>query len=652
MKLRQRITFTLLEDLHSGTGVGNAAVDALVARDREGRPCLFWSHLKGVLRDNAALLKAHDVITHSAEDLFGRPNAETGGAITLTSAWATSHIDTLAHTGVARRIGSRAALDDSLRVIEFVPAGSQFTAWVEMPQNKLDDFKRADDFKRIVAATDCLGADRRRGDGLVHIALNPIAIGAQTHEVKAGQNLRLLLRALDPISMPNTADPSSSRILGESFIRGQTLSGAIAAACFDTHNAVSKAIFDRKLQVGDALPLPIADETELGDLGHIQVLPAPRHFKLEKAPSSDDPLPWWSNGLSMPLRAGKTWRHEDALIWRQPGSDWLWYQPRTRQRLRIQVPGVGNELEIGEPELFAQHEIVERTLFIADLGIPNDPDIAANLQEWISTGSWLRVGRGGRPVEIVASLAMDMPASCCDDADASSSKRYFLLASDLILRDDETLETLPWLQPNQSGKLAAALGAALVDLPQTLRGRDIHGFNGVSRLPRQPEYALARGGVFAAVGAVPPFAGERIHEGFGRILPLPAALEQQDDSLDAEPRYIPAFHAEPATADAADDEAQACTAHGIFLNLKADLAKVSRSSRSALRAAVVRQSDHQTVLGIIRDYAAPGTRRARLDVLGEALKLHAEKNSGAQLADLAVWILDWSLAHDRDGDAQ
>lgn len=45
-----KLTFTLLSDLHAGSGLGGADVDAVLERDVRGLPTVRWTHMRGLLQ--------------------------------------------------------------------------------------------------------------------------------------------------------------------------------------------------------------------------------------------------------------------------------------------------------------------------------------------------------------------------------------------------------------------------------------------------------------------------------------------------------------------------------------------------------------------------------------------------------------------------
>lgn len=96
---RIRIELKLLEDLHTGSGTGSGDIDALLARDRDGRPVLRASHVKGVWRGattDQAIKKT----------LFGA-RGEAGGQLSLTSLYAVQVPEELRWSSTSFQVGSR-----------------------------------------------------------------------------------------------------------------------------------------------------------------------------------------------------------------------------------------------------------------------------------------------------------------------------------------------------------------------------------------------------------------------------------------------------------------------------------------------------------------------------------------------------------------
>src|SRR5579871_4011842 len=55
--VRCRLRAELREDAHLGSGLAGLGPDALLARDRDGRPVIWAAHIEGLLRDAARRLR-------------------------------------------------------------------------------------------------------------------------------------------------------------------------------------------------------------------------------------------------------------------------------------------------------------------------------------------------------------------------------------------------------------------------------------------------------------------------------------------------------------------------------------------------------------------------------------------------------------------
>ncbi len=197
-RVRLKLIAELAEDAHLGSGAGGAGIDALVARDREGRAVIWASHIEGVMRDAARRLRGR----HAAEDIFGQAGGRRQRFI-LTSLYTTEAAASRVWRSAARAsFDNRAPKDETLRAIEFVPKGTRFEGLVEL---------MADDvpvLRRLIAEVDAIGHGRATGAGRVklsvaHVQVTPRPIGATT------SRLLLLLRNADPVSITATATPTN-----------------------------------------------------------------------------------------------------------------------------------------------------------------------------------------------------------------------------------------------------------------------------------------------------------------------------------------------------------------------------------------------------------------------------------------------------------
>jgi len=532
----------LLEDLHIGTGTGWGDIDALQVRDREGKPVLPASHIKGLWRDAAHEWRRFDpaaVTEHDIATLFGRPGSGQG-KLQLTSAYL------CAQTPVMPIIWGSTEIDDtgkaaekSLRFIEYIPAGSRFEMEVALPAH----YEAL--LTGILARCHRLGGGRNRGHGRVRWQLraSPPPEPWQCPEPPAlPGRLRLLLRNPDPVCLARTGHPGNL-IASEVFLRGRSLRGAWVAACLALEqDEVAHHLLTDTLSWGDALPLPA--DLQLADaqqaLSALEVLPIPLSIGTPKASAPPGELPAWvyrregdlfgARGEIDQMQPGqhpgqklKRPASGEFLFRLKPDTPWRRYRPQLLERLHTRVPDEENR---HEQALFSTEELAERTLFLADL-IVTTPVQAQALGAALRalTGYWLRIGRGGRPLVIEAAAWLPLPTH----GNATGPDFTLLLESDLIVRDP---------LGNFRDRLDAQTLAELAGLPAEAspmltteavfsEGCERFGFNALTGLPRLAQRAILAGSVIRVGGAAAPrlrealaqrlALGESPEEGFGRF---------------------------------------------------------------------------------------------------------------------------------------
>ncbi|WP_240098348.1 RAMP superfamily CRISPR-associated protein [Thermomonas flagellata] len=562
---RLTLSIELLEDLHVGTGTGWADIDALQVRDRRGWPVLPASHIKGLLRDAASEWSRLEPSALSREDidrLFGRPG-DMQGRLQLTSAYLRD--DALSPPLVWGSI----AIDDkgkaeeqSLRYVEYIPAGSRFVMQAALPA---DDEQHEDLLKAVIARCRRLGSGRNRGYGLVRWHLEETAgydpVLVRGTPVFLGR-LRLLLRNLEPVCLAQTGHPGNL-IASESFIRGRSLRGAFVAACLALgQTEAAQALLADSLSWGDALPLPDADLAD-ADLASIEVLPIPLSMGTPKAAAPSADTPWWAYRREgdwlgaqgeidqIALKAGERPAEKlkrpasgEFLYRPRPGSPWQRYRPQMIERLHTAVPSDENQRQ---QALFSTEQLAEHTLFVADLFLTAFEQ-AALLEQALRdlSGHWLRIGRGGRP--LVIEEAAWLPPTEHGNADGADFS--LLLESDLIVRD---------ALGNYRDRLDAATLAELagvaadgIDIkvdPVFSEGCDLFGFNASTGLPRLAQRAIKAGSAARVSGpdalrlrdalAERRVLGECPEEGFGRFrldrLPQPQRMKAPAHSVVTSP---------------------------------------------------------------------------------------------------------------------
>ena len=537
-----------LEDLHTGTGTGNGDIDAVVQRDRQGRPVIRSSHLKGLLREAGEDLIGFGQLTSEALDcLLGKPG-QGRCALRLTSLRVREGGKTLTWGSTKRVEKGRAPEEDTLRYVEYVAAATVFSG-----ELRLSDAQYQPLLERLLNRVDRIGGDRNRGSGLVR--LNWATRSAPTGEpVKtvAGPCLRLVLRNLEPLSLPTTGHPGNL-IQGNSFIRGPTLRGALMAWAIRQRRLDDLGLF-QKVSIGDALPLPEGYDAVGG------LMPIPLSILTEKPRAASADIPWWATGSAgaqefdslgetkdpdeKPKRPGV---HE--YLCRQGGKGpWLRYTPTMQVRLRNATPKKGKQ---ADAELFSLEEIAEDTRFQAELRFHDDAAAAefiVCLTPLLCRGDWLAIGRGGQPAIIESIAAVDAQSATHAISTNDWGDDWCLtLVSDLIVRGEylgflDGLD-LDWLckwtgVPKQGGW---SIKKAVVET------ETIHGFNAASGLRSAPVLAIRRGSCWRITGAgstalaaalvQKPAIGERICEGFGRFVidAQPIRLIARPDRLKAEP---------------------------------------------------------------------------------------------------------------------
>lgn len=513
--VRLELSAELTQDAHLGSGAGGGGIDALIARDRDDRPVIWASHIEGLLRDAARRSRGGPAL---ADDVFGRRGGQRQRVV-FTSLYATEHRSSRVWRSTARAsFDNRAPRDETLRAIEHVPKGTCFRGQVEVPASDVQTIRT------LLHEVEAVGHGRSTGAGRVRFSLEesspaPRTIGSPT------EWLTLLLRSRDPLSVTATATPGNL-IPCLPFVPGRTLLGALAGWLIEEGDRdTASLLLAGEASVSDALPIP----AEPARLSKAEVLPAPLSLQSEKPAGVGGSVPWWALAPrparrldAAAERSGpRLKRPEPDLFLFRPDATapWTAHRPFLRVRLRNGRPDGPQQ---PDPSLFAVEQLGERTLFLCDLRAPSGKmsRLAAALAPVLEGRRWLRVGRGGAPVE-VARLEWSQSHPHAD----VRSRAYMILTSDLLVRDDllrwrtalasEDFRNLPGWPDNVSATPVVQDTAA------------IHGFNGTSRLWRLPAAAVRRGSVIQVEGdgladlaraaAEGRWLGERTHEGFGRF---------------------------------------------------------------------------------------------------------------------------------------
>ena len=409
---RLLLEVTLLDDLHTGTGGSAGQIDAVQAVDKEGQPILRGTHIRGVLRamaDELAILQENRY-KNLATKLFGSDKHGVRGQLMVQSLYrvkkkkpenwskvwsSTSRENDAEHL-------SRSAKGDTLRVVEFVAAGTVFSGEIFLQDATLED-----DLRACIKRLRFLGGRRSRGDGLVQCQLTPIInTKSKLPLVSTATTLRLLLQNSDPICLAITGNPGNI-IPSEGYIRGQRLQGALFAWALH-HAEIDVPLFE-KVSVGNAFPLPDETEQQLADFKMFNVLPTPQFIgeKKTKVKADDSGLPYWAKAStkmtkSLSSEAQNRFYSVDRQLKRPKGyqflakldkeSTWLQYQPTMQIHMRN---------KLATHDLFSEQEIVEKTYFLADIEfhtVQAATQFAKLFKPIIEGEQPLSIGRGGRAI--------------------------------------------------------------------------------------------------------------------------------------------------------------------------------------------------------------------------------------------------------------
>jgi hypothetical protein len=343
--------------------------------------------------------------------------------------------------------------------------------------------------------------------------------------------LRLRLRNLEPLNLPHTAY-AGNLIPGLTYLPGGALRGALLTWLDARDQALADGLAGT-MGVGNGYVVP-------GDMkdarwAQVEVMPLPLSVQEPKggqeAAGSDD-VPWWARPKGTDRRLGKDRPERDLIalprreeeggpdfkrikteeyLLRRPGAaHWERFRPQRGVLLRNQVPtarrdGDNPRVTPRIEGLFSEEMVREDQNIVAELFFGDKKDAeefvrqaTALLGGPVENRSWLRVGRGGRPV-VVEDAAWVGPPSAAKGPPAD--RMTLTLTSDLIART-------PWLTFRTDLDLPAleALLREVGEVPPPKEGIkpeaascevvEVYAFNRATGLPRSPALAIKRGSVF------------------------------------------------------------------------------------------------------------------------------------------------------------
>lgn len=626
---RYRLDVELLEDLHSGTGTTSGELDAVQCRGRDGRPVVRDSHLTGLLREAAFELAELGVVTTAdVYRMFGRE----GGArrrLACGSLRCTTDVSTRIWYSASRRPHDRGPETNLLRSREHVPAGTRFVAEMELRGSTHADLL-ANSVRRLTH----LGARRRRDVGPIVADLQEIQ-PTPTTQIRGTPNaerprLRIVLRLLEPACFGTAAVPENF-IPTECYIRGQAVGGAFANWALD-HDVAAADLLAGSAGVTFRPGLPLPQTRPTGKLADLEVMPIPLDVRSSKPPPQRRAdCPHWAEAAygyvggepsgSTPddvgARSAKPKRPgaREFLFRAGPKADWLRFTPPVGRHMRNNA-GEARRKRLPSSALYAREEIMEETDFLIEFDFTSDVEATAFVDRFrdVLIGlSWLKVGRGGTPAQVVDAEFM---TTSPPDLDPGATEFRLTLLSDLIARGSH-LGFLDTIDGPRLSMLAGcgSGGGGEIDVDQHVDRVVVHGFNAASGLPRSSVPCIRRGSVVICRGsnesglrnlhdrlAPLPHLGERGAEGFGAF------------RLDAQPPKIAAAQNPAVAPDPLSSE------------LEATLEEARRLAEQLLRAANDRPSRSQwhNQLDALRTVGS----HAELVAWMDALERHARMQAG------------------------
>lgn len=567
------LAVTLLSDLHAGSGLGGAGVDALVARDRSGLPCIRWTHFKGLLRE--ACLERFDALGKPEEGriaagrLFGSESRSRDGRglVVGTSLRAKPGITAgrAVWSSTAREEDERSPREDSLRRIEYIGAGAAFAGQLRLPDSEADVAL----VRKLLLRISRIGRGKSRGDGLVHVSLEERVLQAPGVRGSGGTTgdrprfFRIVLQAVEPVCIGSAADVRNL-VPSHSHLPASAVSGSLARWALDSaRDSFAAAVIDAAVTVSPAYPVPpgwidvLASEPQAA--GSFDAVPAPLSLHAPKGSAQDDAVPWWARDAAPdPLldqvgvevrtlgtvagapRLKRLPAHVYACT-RDGGERWFAYSCPLQHVMRNSA---GTSRRRGQiPDLFTVEEIAEGTGFVATVSA--EPAFAAALggllEDFVAGDHWLRIGRGGAPVRIAGwaelpSSKQSNPVPAASSAGHPRCMRIFI-ESDLVLRSADFRFHARLDTPGVAALLACsgvspeAIGKATV-AQEFSESAAVYGWNVAVGGARLPATSVRRGSVALVVfddetaaaharerlnAVAAQGVGERTREGFGRI---------------------------------------------------------------------------------------------------------------------------------------
>ncbi|WP_036801317.1 RAMP superfamily CRISPR-associated protein [Photobacterium marinum] len=550
------LNMTLIDDLHTGSGLGTGLINSLNSRDNAQMPVIWRQHIKGLLvqfSDRASTLDSKHKYAQAFRELLA--NDTPGSPCTLIPGsfyyqqkesphqddpcliWASTARKGAQYQGSGNQkmlLGfNRAPATGSLRSAEYIRAGSVFrTTWYLRIQGEenIDHYSEA--FKALMRGIGQAGSKRRRGCGQIrldgwdnteqsftpinseHKATPSINIAA----VQPNEELHYVLTNREPLRLPNTDIPGNI-IPTHSHISGVQLTGALAAWCKSLgEDELFRALIAGQFTVSYAYP------SRSGCPG----IPAPCQLQTSKKHASGS-LPWWavraSHGDYYDAYANDTCANNTSESQQQenstkpklkrlkghyylerssgqPSSHYYLHNQPVAIHMRNRVHRGGEE---DDSDLFSEEVLPENTRFTFTLratqGNGASAELLARLNHLLITSQHypLQIGRGKAPCTVQAQPSEYQFPTSLGQAEPGLPL-VLVLASPLLVYNPVTVTPYTQLNHQVINQLANELldekhklDLSNEDYQSFSEETRLVGYNFATGLPKKPQPCIAAG---------------------------------------------------------------------------------------------------------------------------------------------------------------
>ena len=544
-----RIPFNveLLEDCHSGSGLGmKGIIDDMQARDSSGKPVVWGTTLKGILRNLAEELYSlnYPVATEKRIiQMFGTEGSDSASNLVFSGLYFdNSNNENLRPVfSTSREIHSRKPLDNTFRCIEMLSAGLTAKCEAQLYGESED----VEFLKLLLKRMVSIGGSRSRGKGRIKITdIDPKEVADYKLETKEWKRIRLLLRTVAPVCLPK-ASVAGNIIDSESYISGSKLKGALLTMASlvapDQKEVFTKETLEHSISFGNCYP--ISEQVFKNEVWkNAEILSVPLTIAAKKSTSVENnlndnskKLPWWSikksNNTKIPTKDGTV--TDKCFYFDTKNNNFLLpfdgnykrikeeayiaidndihhyyeqYQPKMISMLRNRTPVIRSERKVDlrrcgadtkndEGSLFSTICLSEKEYLLCDIYSDGKNKNWPSILNYIKQNNlWLRLGRGGQPVKI-ADYLLDYKVQ---EINKNQDMVILTMTSDFIMRDNTLNFVTSPTKQNFSELFEIDLDK--INLFSFTEPVTISGFNSSAKVRLPERLAMKKGSVFVFKG--------------------------------------------------------------------------------------------------------------------------------------------------------